>query len=87
MYRPLGIRKCSSTLPFASCFVLWEFFLLLLVMLLHEACSAMSSDFIFPDSSHVDLAKNSDARLFDVTNNYESSWYGDAVLHYGSHIG
>lgn len=69
MYRPLGIRKWSSTLPFASCFVLWEFFLLLFVMLLYEACIATSSDFVFPDLSHADLAKNSDACLFSVTKN------------------
>lgn len=53
MYGLLGIRKQSSTLPFTSCFVLWRFSLPLFVMLLNEACGAISNDLVFPDLSHV----------------------------------
>lgn len=63
MYGLLRVRKWSSTLPFISCFVLCEFFLTLLAMLLNEACTAMSGDFIFPDLSHVDFGKSSNTCL------------------------
>jgi len=44
-------------------FVLCEFFLTLLLMLLNEACNAMSSDFIFTDLNRVDFVKSSNTYL------------------------
>lgn len=87
MYGLLRIRKWSSTLPFIFCFVLCEFFLTLLVMLSNEACTAISSDFIFTDLSHVDFGKSSNTCLWSVMKDSYSSWYCDALLHYGEHTG